>query len=58
MTVEETGIDYYELQGLLCESFGIMSLPSFEYMFNDYILIKIYGQDIRIKKQLYKGGME
>ena len=38
MTVEETGIDYYELQGLLCESFGIMSLPSFEYMFNDYIL--------------------
>lgn len=29
----------------------------FSRLFNDYILIKIYGQDIRIKKQLCKGGI-
>ena len=37
-TVNELNIDFYDLQGKLCESFGIMSLPSFEYMYNDYIL--------------------
>ena len=37
-TSKELGIDFYDLQGKLCESFGIMSLSSFEFMFNDYIL--------------------
>jgi hypothetical protein len=38
LTVEELGVDFYEMQGKLCEQFGIMTLSSFEYMFNDYIL--------------------
>ena len=37
-TSKELGIDFYDLQGKLCENFGIMSLSSFEFMFNDYIL--------------------
>ena len=37
-TSEELGIDFYDLQGKLCEQFGIMTLDGFEYMFNDYIL--------------------
>ena len=38
LTVEELGVDFYEMQAKLCEQFGIMTLSSFEYMFNDYIL--------------------
>ena len=37
-TSEAKGIDYFEFQGLLCERFEILSLDSFEFMFNDYIL--------------------
>ena len=37
-TSEAKGIDYFEFQSLLCEKFEIMSLDSFEFMFNDYIL--------------------
>ena len=32
------GVDYFEFQALLCEKFEILSLTSFEFMYNDYIL--------------------
>ena len=38
LTVDELNVNFYDLQGKLCETFGIMTLDSFEYMFNDYIL--------------------
>ena len=37
-TSDIKGVDYFEMQSKLCEKFDIMSLDSFEYMFNDYIL--------------------
>ena len=37
-TSQIKGVDYFDFQSKLCEKFEIMSLPSLEFMFNDYIL--------------------
>ena len=38
LTVNELNVNFYDLQGKLCHKYGIMTLDSFAYMFNDYIL--------------------